>query len=41
MQDFTKPFKLKNEVKQLELNIPNQPKVGFGLGCFLVLLLRH
>jgi len=29
MQDFTKPFKLKNEVKQLELNIPNQPKVGF------------
>jgi hypothetical protein len=29
MQDFTKPFKLKNEVKQLELNIPNQPKIGF------------
>ena len=29
MQDFTKPFKLKNEVKQLELNIPNQPKTGF------------
>jgi hypothetical protein len=29
MQDFTKPFKLKNEVKQLELNIPNQPKAGF------------
>ena len=29
MQDFTKPFKLKNEVKQLELNIPNQPKKGF------------
>ena len=29
MQDFTKPFKLKNEVKQLELNIPNQPKEGF------------
>jgi hypothetical protein len=29
MQDFTKPFKLKNEVKQLELNIPKQPKVGF------------
>lgn len=29
MQDFTKPFKLKNEVKQLELKIPNQPKTGF------------
>ncbi len=29
MQDFTKPFKLKNEVKQLELNIPNQTKAGF------------
>ena len=29
MQDFTKPFKLKNEVKQLELNIPNQPKASF------------
>lgn len=29
MQDFTKPFKLENEAKQLELNIPNQPKEGF------------
>ena len=29
MQDFTKPFNLKNEAKQLELNIPNQPKEGF------------
>jgi len=29
MQDFTKPFKLKNELKQLELNIPNQLKAGF------------
>jgi hypothetical protein len=29
MQDFTKPFKMENEAKQLELNIPNQPKTGF------------
>lgn len=29
MQDFTKPFKLENEAKQLELNIPNQQKTGF------------
>ena len=29
MQDITKPFKLENEAKQLELNIPKQPKEGF------------
>jgi hypothetical protein len=29
MQDFTKPFKLENKAKQLEFNIPNQPKTGF------------
>lgn len=29
MQDFTKPFKLGNEAKQLEFNIPKQPKERF------------
>lgn len=29
MQDFTKPFKLENKAKQLEFNIPKQPKERF------------
>lgn len=48
MQDFTKAFKLKNEVKQLEFNIPQKkkniflryPRTGFLTGLLVIMVLE-